>query len=131
MFIPAGFHTVSPYFFVEGAEEFVSFLIHGLGGTEACRTMRANGAIQNVQVQIGDSTVMVSEASERYPAMACALYLYVADADRAMQQALEHGAALEMAVANMPYGDRQGGVKDRHGNIWWISQRLVDEPYSS
>jgi hypothetical protein len=27
-------------------------------------------------------------------------------------------------------GDRQGGVKDRHGNIWWISQRTVHEPYS-
>ena len=30
----------------------------------------------------------------------------------------------------MPYGDRQGGVRDAHGNVWWISQRLVDAPYS-
>ncbi len=51
------------------------------------------------------------------------------DADAAMAQALAHGATLEMAVANMPYGDRQGGVRDGHGNIWWISQRLVDGPY--
>ena len=35
-----------------------------------------------------------------------------------------------MAVADMPYDDRQGGVRDRGGNIWWISQRLVREPYS-
>jgi PhnB protein len=47
-----------------------------------------------------------------------------------MERALSHGAALEMPVADMPYGDRQGGVRDRHGNIWWISQRLVEEPYS-
>jgi PhnB protein len=35
-----------------------------------------------------------------------------------------------MEVADMPYGDRQGGVEDPSGNIWWISQRLVEEPYS-
>lgn len=54
----------------------------------------------------------------------------VADADAAMKRALEHGAKLEMAVVDMPYGDRQGGVRDAHGNIWWISQRTVHEPYA-
>ena len=38
-------------------------------------------------------------------------------------------ANLQMDVSDMPYGDRQGGVKDPFGNIWWISQRLVDGPY--
>jgi PhnB protein len=47
-----------------------------------------------------------------------------------MKRALENGATLEMEVADMPYGDRQGGVRDRHGNIWWISQRTVEEAYS-
>jgi PhnB protein len=130
MYIPPGFNTVAPYFFVEQAESFVSFVINGLGGKETCRTMRPNGCIQNVQVQIGDSTVMISEATERYPAMASAFYLYVENADQAMQRAVEHGASLEMPVADMPYGDRQGGVKDQHGNIWWISQRTVEEPYT-
>lgn len=51
-------------------------------------------------------------------------------ADAAMKRALEHGAKLEMAVVDMPYGDRQGGVRDAHGNIWWISQRTVHEPYA-
>ncbi len=25
--------------------------------------------------------------------------------------------------------DRQGGVTDPSGNIWWISTRVVQEPY--
>ncbi|WP_435106395.1 VOC family protein [Arhodomonas sp. AD133] len=74
---------------------------------------------------------MVSEASADYPAMPAAYYLYVADANAAMERALAHGASLEMAVADMPYGDRQGGVRDAHGNIWWISQRLVERPYDA
>ena len=130
MYIPPGFNTVTPYFFVVHAERFVDFLVHGLGGVETCRTLRADGSIQNVIVQLGTSAVMVSEATATYPAMAAAYYLYVEDADAAMQRALQHGATLEMAVADMPYGDRQGGVRDAHGNIWWISQRVVHQPYS-
>ena len=130
MYIPPGFSTVTPYFFVEDAEGFVSFLIDGLGGVETCRTLRPNGQIANVQVQLGTSTVMVSEATERYKAMARAYYLYVEDAEASMRSALKHGASLEMEVGDMPYGDRQGGVKDTHGNIWWISQRTVHEPYT-
>jgi PhnB protein len=63
---PPCFNTVTPYFFVADAESFVRFQVQGLGGTETCRTMRPNGLIQNVQVKLGTSTVMVSEATERY-----------------------------------------------------------------
>jgi len=130
VYLPLGFNTVTPYFFVSDAEAFVAFLVKGLGGEECCRTMRKDGQIQNVQVKLGTSTVMVSEATAQYPAMASAFYLYVPDADVAMLRALDFGASLEMEVRDMPYGDRQGGVRDKHGNIWWISQRTTNEPYS-
>lgn len=129
MVIPPGFNTVTPYCFVADAEHFVRFLVDGLGGVETCRTMRPDGAIANVQVRLGTSTLMVSEATPAYPAMAASYYLYVEDADAAVARALRHGGVLDMAVADMPYGDRQGGVRDPHGNLWWISQRLVNEPY--
>lgn len=131
MYIPPGFTTVTPYFIVENAESFVQFLIHGLGGVEKLRSLRPDGLIANAQVQLGTSTVMVGEASEKCRAMASAFYLYVDDAQAAMDRALAHGATLEMAVADMPYGDRQGGVRDAHGNIWWISQRIVHAPYQA
>ncbi len=128
-YIPPGFTTVTPYFFVKNAETFVTFLIEGLGGKEICRSMRADGNIANVQVQLGTSTVMVSESSEKYPPIPASYYLYVENADASMRRALDHDAVLEMKVGDMPYGDRQGGVRDPHGNIWWISQRTVQEPY--
>ena len=129
MFVPPGFNTVSPYFFVDDAEAFIGFLVDGLGGVETLRSMRDDGCVANVQVGLGTSTVMVSESSPAFPAMAGSFYLYVDDADASMTLALDAGASEVMAVADMPYGDRQGGVRDRHGNLWWISQRLVDEPY--
>ncbi len=130
MYIPPGFNTIAPYFFVSNAEKFVDFLVRGLGGAETLqRHLRPDGRIANAQVRIGNSTVMVSEASEQYPPMCAPFYLYVENADASMQQAIACGAQLEMEVADMPYGDRQGGVRDAHGNIWWISQKLVKAPY--
>jgi len=128
MLIPPGFHTVTPYFFVNGAADFLEFLVKGLGGSETLRHMDGS-RIANAQVRIGDSTVMVSEASKDFPAMPASYYLYVENADAAMTAATAAGALQIMPVADMPYGDRQGGVRDQHGNIWWLSQRLVRGPY--
>jgi len=47
------------------------------------------------------------------------------------EQANAAGGILEMEISNMPYGDRRGGIRDPHGNIWWVSQRLVQTPYSA
>jgi PhnB protein len=131
MYVPPGFNTVTPYIFANNAETLVAFLISGLGGTEQLRSIRPDGRIANAQVMIGTSTIMVSEASARYPAMPASYYIYVEDADDSMRKAVAAGATLEMEVQNMPYGDRQGGIRDPAGNIWWVSQRLVQEPYKA
>jgi len=130
MHMPPGFSTVTPYFFVADAEAFVAFLCAAFGGAEVLRSLRPDGRIANAQVRIGGSTVMVGEASPAYPPMPASYYLYVADADATMACALAAGGALEMAVQDMPYGDRQGGIRDPHGNLWWVSQRLVEGPYT-
>ena len=116
---------------VKDALAFVDVLVSAFGGTEELSSLRPDGRIANTQIRIGTSTIMVSESSARYPPMAAAFYLYVEDADKAMTQAIACGATLEMAVDDMPYGDRQGGVKDAHGNIWCISQRLFHARYSA
>lgn len=128
MYIPPGFGTVAPYVFARDAEGLVQFLIQGLGGQETCRTMRGD-MIANCQIAIGTTTLMVSEASDRFPPSQASFYLFVENADQAMQRALDAGATLVMKVANMPYDDRQGGITDPSGNIWWVSQRLVEQPY--
>ena len=127
--VPAGFSSVTPYFFVADAEKFIDFLAAGLGGRETLRSLRPDGKIANAQVVLGNCTVMVSDATEQYPPMAASYYLYVEDADAAVARALVGGATLATPVGNMPYGDRQGGVRDPAGNLWWLSQRLASGPY--
>jgi PhnB protein len=129
MYVPAGFATVFPYLVVKDAESYVRFLVQGLNGEEIGRNNSPDGKIANSQVRLGSTNIMVSEAQENYPPGHASLYLYVEDADRAMAQALQHGATLKAEVGNRIYDDRQGGIVDPSGNIWWISQRLVDKPY--
>ena len=128
MRIPPGFNTVAPYFFADDAVALVRFLVDGLGGVEVLRHMNGD-RIANAQVRLGGSTVMVSQASPAFPPMPSSTYLFVDNADDAMSRAIAAGATKIMDVADMPYRDRQGGIKDPCGNIWWLSQRLVDGPY--
>ncbi len=129
MYVPEGFGVVTPYIFADGAEEYVRFLEAAFEAREIGRSTASNGRIANCQLRFSTTIIMVSEASEQFPATRAAHYLYVADADAAMTKAERAGAEKIMDIGDMPYGDRQGGVRDPAGNIWWVSQRMAPEPY--
>jgi PhnB protein len=129
MHVPEGFAVVTPYIFANDAEPYVRFLEAAFGAREIGRSTAPNGRMANCQLRFETATIMVSEASEQFPASSAALYLYVADADAAMAIAEKAGAQKIMDVTDMPYGDRQGGVRDPSGNIWWVSQRMSAAPY--
>lgn len=129
MHIPDGFAQVAPYIFASGANQYMDHLQAALGGVDTGRTMRGD-ILANGQIRFGAASVMISEASGAFPPSQSTFYLYVENADAAMERALKHGMSKIMDVDDMSYGDRQGGVKDKAGNIWWLSQRLTDKPYS-
>ncbi|MEO5938297.1 MAG: VOC family protein [Sphingomonas sp.] len=129
MHIPPGFTTVFPYIFVQDADAYMAFLADGLGGEVTHVTRGPGERLANGQVKFGDTTVMISEASPAYPPTRGTYYFYVADADAAMARGVAAGGVQHMPVADQPYGDRQGGLSDSQGNIWWISQRLEAGTY--
>lgn len=124
MTIPTGFTTFFPYIFADGADAYLAFLVDGLGGVVTHITRGPGERLANGQVRFGETTVMVSEATPAYPATRASYYLYVDDADAAMARAVAAGGTQHMAVVDQTYGDRQGGLTDPQGNMWWISQRL-------
>jgi PhnB protein len=129
MQVPEGFGPVTPYIFADGAEGYVRFLEAAFGAHETGRSTAPNGCIANRQLQFSTTTIMVSEAPEQFPAPRAAKYLYVADAAAAMTKVEQAGAQKIMDVGDVPYGDRQGGVRDPAGNIWRVSQRMTMEPH--
>ncbi len=115
---------------VDDANGFVRFISDAFDATEVGRTEFPNGRVANVRMRIGTTAFMVSEADgESIKPMPGSYYIYVDDVDAVFAKAVAGGASTVMEPADMPYMDRQGGVQDPHGNYWWISRRLVEEPY--
>ena len=131
MYVPDGCGTVFPYMIVDRVEDLLAFLTKVFDAKEIGRTV-SKGRISNLQVQIGSSKFMISEAGPSgMPAMPGTYYVYVDDVDKTFEKALSLGATEVLKPADMSYQDRQAGVIDPSGNYWWISRRLVEEPYYS
>ena len=80
--IPDGYHTVTPYLVVRGAAKTIEFLKKAFGAESLGEPMRRpDGLIMHTEVKIGNSRVMISDATEQHPAMPTMLYLYVPDVD--------------------------------------------------
>ncbi|HXU34615.1 MAG TPA: VOC family protein [Thermoanaerobaculia bacterium] len=124
--IPEGYHTVTPYLVVDEAARLLSFLEAAFDAKVLFRSLRENGEIGHAEVQIGDSRVMLSGTQPQWPALPCAIYLYVEDCDALYAKAIAAGAKSQMEPANMFYGDRHGGVIDPSGNQWWIATHIED-----
>ena len=124
--IPDGYHAVTPYLVVEGESKLIDFLKQAFDAQENFRMSGPDGSVMHAEIKIGDSIVMMGEASEKWKPMAGAIYLYVTDADAIYKRALQAGATSIMEPADQFYGDRHGGVKDPSGNVWWIATRKED-----
>jgi uncharacterized glyoxalase superfamily protein PhnB len=114
-----GYQTITPYLTVRRAEQLVEFVKQVFGGTEVFRTTGSAGGL-HAEVTIGDSKLMIGgyENVEEKPT---ALHLYVPDADAVYQRALAAGATSLEEPVDQFYGDREAGVKDPTGNVWWIA----------
>jgi len=130
MYIPPGYGTLFPYMLMEHAAEFIEFLKCAFGAEELGRNLAPDGRIANCMIKIGTTSFMIGQpASGTMSSMPASYYIYVENADEALQLALKCGATKLYDATDMPYGDRQAGVSDPFGNLWWISQRLRNEPY--
>ncbi len=124
--VPDGYHTVSPYLTVQGAAKLIDFLKQVFDAKEIFSMSRADGTLGHAAVSIGDSVVMLAEATDQWKPMPAALHMYVNDADTTYQKAIRAGATSVMEPADQFYGDRSGGVQDMFGNFWWISTHIED-----
>ena len=124
--IPEGYNTVIPYLIVNGASGLIDFAKQAFDAKEAGRMAGPDGKIGHAEIKIGDSLIMLSDATDQYPAGKAVLHVYVTDSDAVYQKAIKAGAKVVREIANQFYGDRSGGVEDRWGNQWWISSHVED-----
>src|SRR6266508_1651754 len=66
--VPDGYHTVTPWIIVKGAAKLLAFMEEAFGAkeTEGTRFYNEDGTIGHVEVRIGDSFVMLYDASAMF-----------------------------------------------------------------
>src|SRR5262249_51204597 len=125
--IPEGYHTITPYLVVDGAEKIIQFMKDAFGAKPTFEPMmRPDGKVMHAEFKIGDSIIMISDSSERAKATSTTLYLYVPNVDAVFQKSVKAGGVSEQEPANQLYGDGSGGVRDAAGNRWYIGTHVED-----
>src|SRR5262245_47635780 len=90
--IPEGHHTVTPYLVVRGAAKTIDFMKNAFGAEPTFEPMkRPDGLIMYAELKIGDSRVMIGDASDKHPATQSMIHLYVPNVDAVFQRAVSAG----------------------------------------
>jgi PhnB protein len=124
--IPEGYHTVTPFLIVKDAAKLIDFLRDAFDAKENSRFDLPDGSVAHAELKIGDSIIVLGEASDAFPAISSFIYLYVEDIDATFQRAVKAGAESVKEPSDQFYGDRSGIVKDTFDNKWWIATHIED-----
>ncbi|MBZ5492762.1 MAG: VOC family protein [Acidobacteriia bacterium] len=121
---PEGYQSVIPYLHVNGAAKLIAFMKEVFNATEIAVYARPDGTVGHAALRIGDSVVELADIAPEWPAMPCAMQVYVPDTDAAYQCALKAGASSLLSPATQFYGDRTASVRDSCGNNWYIATQI-------
>ncbi|MGF1638457.1 MAG: VOC family protein [Cyclobacteriaceae bacterium] len=120
-FKPSGYNSLSPYFIVADSKRWIELLKTIFDTKELRRYDNPDGSLMHAEIQIDDSVIMLSEASEVYPANIFLIHVYVPDALQTYEKALSAGCeGIEAPVNKEGDPDIRGQFRDFAGNIWAI-----------
>jgi PhnB protein len=132
--IPDGYHSVQPYMHMKDCAGAIAFYQKAFGAREKFRMPAPDGRITHAEIEIGDSTIMMSDEAPDFDAYSpeyfggspVSLMIYTENCDAMYARALATGAQSVREPADQPYGDRMAGVKDPFGYKWWIGTHIKD-----
>ncbi len=127
-FQPDGYHTVTPYLMIDGAQKAIDFYKKAFGAKETFTMPGPDGKIGHAEFMIGDSAIMISDGMPGQPSTGAgsSFVLYFEDADAVWKRALDAGAKESQPLENKFYGDRMGSLTDPFGIGWSIATHIED-----
>ena len=121
---PAGYQSVIPYIHSTNAVKLITFMKEVFDAKEIAVYPRPDGTVGHAAFRIGDSVVELADGGADWPAMPCAMQVYVPDTDATYARALKAGATTLQPPATQFYGDRAASVRDSGGNHWYIASQV-------
>ncbi len=132
--VPEGYHTASPYLIVANASAALEFYCVAFDATMKRRLAMPDGKIMHAEILIGDSILMLADefpsheafCPEHFGGSPVSIVLYVENADAVYTQAIRAGATALRPMANQPFGDRSGTIRDPFGHRWTLTTHSED-----
>jgi PhnB protein len=133
--IPDGYHTLTPYLTVRGAERAIEFYQQAFGAVVRGGIAKGpDGKVMHAELKIGDSIIMLSDEHPGFGALSpetiggsgMGLHVYLEGVDAAFERAVKAGAQVEMPVMDQFWGDRYGKLKDPFGHKWSLATHIKD-----
>ncbi len=134
LYIPAGYHSVTPYLAVRDAAAAVEFYCRAFGAELVMKLTMPDGKYAHAEIKIGDSHIMMAEENPEWGNQSpvalggspVSFMVYVPDADAAFARALAAGCTEVRPVEDQFYGDRTGTLKDPYGYQWSLGTHIED-----
>ena len=132
--IPDGYHSVTPYLIVKGADRAIDFYKKVFGASQRMRMDGPNGTVGHAEIEIDGSAIMLADefpdmgfrSPQSLGGAGVSLHLYVKDVDACFNRAVAAGAKALRPVQDQFYGDRSGTLEDPFGHVWTISTHKED-----
>jgi PhnB protein len=132
--IPEGYHTLTPHMTVRDAARAIEFYKQAFGAIEKGVMKGPDGKVMHAELRIGDSVFMLADEFPEFGSLSpqssggsgMGLHIYTEDVDSAFDRAVKAGAAVEMPVTEMFWGDRYGKLADPFGHKWSIATHKRD-----
>src|SRR3989475_7645565 len=130
--IPKGLRTVTPYLSINGAAAAIDWYKKAFGAKEIVREPTPDGKLMHAQIRIGDSILMMCDvfpgASSQSPDVlgnsSVTLQVYVKNADKLWQQAVDAGSTVTMPLDHMFWGAPYGQLTARFGPHWSLAVEI-------
>jgi PhnB protein len=127
---------ITPHLVVRGAARAAEWYAQALGAEERGRIEVPGGKLMQVELRIGDATVMIADefpeldvlSPESIGGTATVLHLETADVDALWERATAAGAEVRQPLGDTFWGERYGQISDPFGHRWGLAQRIRDVP---
>ena len=125
-------HEAFPYLRVKDAPAAIDFYKHVFGATEQFRLTEPSGRIGHIELDLGNTLLMLSEEFPEYGILApqapgttgMAIHLHCADANALAARAVAAGAVMVREPADQFYGERSCMIRDPFGHEWMLGHEI-------
>jgi PhnB protein len=129
--IPEGFHTITPFLVVRGADQAIEFYKKAFNAQALEVDYTPDGKVMHATVKIGDSLFMLADEFPEFGSLSpqsggisgTGLHLYLENVDPVFEQAVSAGATVKMPLMDAFWGDRYGQIVDPFGHKWSLGTR--------